>query len=76
MKTTTQTQFQQIDGYLSLEEATASLVHVAKCMQSTHTAASFNSNKDIQVRLFDARKASVRVLLSLIEQYIDQIPDE
>lgn len=71
---TTEFQFKTIEGFLGLDEATANLVHVAQCMQRTHTLEE-TSNKDMMRRLFEMRKASVNALMDLIEQYIDQMPE-
>jgi hypothetical protein len=66
--------FTTIPGMLTLEEATAELVHLAKIMQRTHTDESFNDSRHLQQVVFEIRKAGIKSLLNLIEQYLDQIP--
>lgn len=68
-------QFEQIDGFLHLDEATEQLVHVAKCMQQTHTLSSARNSKATIRHIFKMRKASITALLDLIEQYVEQMPD-
>lgn len=62
----------QIEGMLSLEEATAELVRLATKIQSTHkqetTLSAFSA-----AHLFESRKAGVVALLTLIEEYTNQM---
>ena len=69
-------EFRQIEGMLDLEHATSELINIANCMKRTHTFESAISGKDMAVRLFEMRKASITALLDLIERYIDQIPEK
>lgn len=66
--------FTTIPGKLTLEEATAELVHVAQVMQRTHTDEAFNGSGHLQQVLFEVRKTGIMVLLDLIERYLEQIP--
>jgi hypothetical protein len=68
--------FTTIPGKLTLEEATAELVHVAQVMQRTHTDETFNGSRHLQQVMFEIRKTGIEILLNLIEQYIQQIPTE
>ena len=68
--------FTTIPGKLTLEEATAELVHVAQVMQRTHTDEAFNGSRHLQQVMFEVRKAGIKSLLNLIEQYLEQIPPE
>ena len=67
--------FTPIDGKLELEEATEQLVHIAKCMQTTHDNLSAQGSRRMMQTIFDSRKTGITVLLDLIEQYIHQMPD-
>jgi hypothetical protein len=70
-------QFKEIDGYLSLNEATENLVNIAKCIQSSHkeeNAATYR--KDMQLRVFEIRAAGIKDLMDLIQDYLEQIPDD
>ena len=70
-------QFKPIAGYLSLNEATASLVHIAKAIQSSHKEENASEyDKEMQLHVFQLRADSVRVLMNLITQYLDQIPEK
>lgn len=66
--------FTQIPGMLTLEQATAELVHVAEVMQRTHINEAFHGSKLLQRRLFEIRKEGLVALLDLIEEYLEQIP--
>lgn len=66
--------FETIPGMLTLEEATAELVHIAQIIQRTHTDAAFIESRRHQQVMFEVRKTGIEVLLNLIEQYIKQIP--
>ncbi len=70
-------QFKQIQDYLSLNEATASLVNIAKNIQSSHKEEDAHRySKATQLHVFQIRADSVRVLMNLITQYLDQIPEK
>lgn len=69
-------QFTQIEGYLSLEDATKELVHLAECIQRTHNNESAVKNRMLMQTLFNSRKAGAIALLDLIEAYIHQMPDQ
>lgn len=66
--------FTQIPGMLTLEQATAELVHVAGVMQRTHINQAFHGSKLLQQSLFEIRKEKLVILLDLIERYLEQIP--
>ena len=68
--------FTPIEGMLTLEEATATLVSVAQCVQRTHNNDSAKSSREMMLHLFKLRKASITVLMDLIEQYINQMPED
>jgi hypothetical protein len=69
--------FKQIEGYLSLDQATESLVHVAKCIQSSHKEENaHNYDRETQFHVFRFRQDSVRVLMDLIKFYLEQIPED
>lgn len=76
MSTNHQFAFTQIDGKLSLEEATEQLVHLATCIKGTHTEASAKENRLLIQHMFDSRRVGIVVLLDLIQDYINQMPDD
>ena len=66
--------FPQIEGMLSLKDATAQLVHIAKCMEESHRPHS-RGDRELQLQVFASRKAGVNALLNLIESYLYRMPE-
>lgn len=66
-------QFKQIEGMMSLEQATKELVHIAECMQRSHTLDSAKGDALMLKIAFDVRKKGINSLMDLIEQYVNQM---
>lgn len=68
--------FTQIEGKLDLEQAGKHLVHLAQCIQRTHNNESAKDPKRAMQHMFDSRKQGIDVIMNLIQEYIDQMPQE
>jgi hypothetical protein len=69
-------EFKQIEGKFDIDSAGKELVHLAQCMQRSHTSDSTSESYHSLKHMFEVRMRGMKALTDLIGGYIEQLKPE